>query len=623
MVQSLGISVGNSNSYVAACQGGGIEILLNEYSNRSTPSMVAFTDHSRSIGVDASSNFFMNIKNTIYDLMVLLGKPYKELTLTDDQNRPYYAFKLEEAEDGQALVVVRHLGEERKFTITQVLAMLFTKLRGVASDATDCVIACPQFFEETQKVALARAASIAGLNPLQIISDMSAVILNYAYYRTTKEDTHKFIAFINFGQSNLQSVVAWLTPREDMVRILAAESEPVGGRDFDRLLADYFVSEHKLDLTPKSYLKLVFSCEKLKRLLSANANDVPINVESLISEDKDFTARIDRATFENLSKPLLERVENCLRRTLENAKVNFDKMMAEVAESAKAAEVARGIEASKAVEAAKKAELAKAKKAAEVAKAEAAKSAEAAKGDTNAEQEVNGDVLVSESDTNETKEPQQVPMEAEPEELTKATAEEAKAVQAAKAAKAAEKAIASQANKLTKLMDVKFDLQIVEMVGGSTRVPAMRKLIQDVFNLTPSTTLNTDEAVARGCVLHCATLHPGMKVKREVKIVGSKPFLKSSSTNCDKESRRVELELITSDRKYKSRTEARNALEEYIYSERSKLQEGDQFLSDLTATLDWLFCDEGEEASEDEYNARLVELRKASEARLVENNNKS
>lgn len=630
MVQSLGISVGNQNSYVAAGQGGGIEILLNEYSNRATPSMVAFTDHSRSIGVDASSNIFMNIKNTIYDLMVLLGKSYREI----QDSRANYPFKLEEAQDGQALVVVRHLGEERKFTITQVLAMLFTKLKGIASDTTECVISCPQSYTDIQKDALVKAALIAGLNPLQVISDMSAVVLNYAYYRTTKEDTHKFIAFINFGQSNLQCVVAWLTPRDDVVRILAAESESVGGRDFDQILADHFVDKHKLTLTPKAYLKLVFSCEKLKRLLSANANEIPINVESLISEDKDFTDRIDRATFESLSDHILKKVESCFQRALENAKINFDHMMLDIAESAKAAENARATEAARAVEAAKAAKAATAAR--EKAAAEAAAAAAAAQAKADAEAyaaKVGGEAGQKPAESNghqEAVEPEEakspagttktVPMEAEPEELTKAKAEEAKAQQEAKTAKSAEKAMSSQANKLNKMLDIKFDLQVVEMVGGSTRIPAIKQRIQAIFNLTPSTTLNTDEAVARGCVLHCATLHPGMKVRREVRILGSEHFYKLSAV-CDKDSRKIEQDLIESDKKYKSRTEARNTLEEFIYAERSKLQEGDQYLVQLSETLDWLFSDEGEDASEESYLGKLQELKKSAESKLVENNN--
>ena len=631
MVQSLGISVGNANSYVAACQGGGIEILLNEFSNRSTPSMVAFTDKARCIGTEASSNFFMNMKNTVYDLMVLLGKPFKEV----DASR--YPFKIEEGSGGQVIVVVRHLGEERKFTITQVLAMLMTKLRGIAGDSLDCVLSCPQFYNDSQKTALIQAGLIAGLNPLQVITDMSAVILNYAYYRTTKEDTHKFIAFINFGQSNLQSVVAWLTPKEDVVRILAAESAPVGGNDFDRRLAEHFIKTCNLTLNQKSYLKLVSACEKVKRLLSANANEIPINVESLISEDKDFSARIDRATFEEMSQDLLNEVQDCFKRTFENAKANFEKFMNDTVEAAKATEVARAAEAQKTAQLSKEADDAKAirlvaeAKAAEEAKARAEK--KAAEDVTDQAKEANGDVPMSESTENNEQEQTQdkavnnnnaksannkeTAMEVESEELTKARNDENKAVQAVKASRASEKSMASQISRLNRLSQLKFELNAIEMVGGSSRVPAIRQRIQSVFNLAPSTTLNTDEAVARGCALHCATLHPGMKVKREVRILNAEPFSKPSGLTCDKDLRRVELELITQDRRYMTRTEARNSLEEYIYVERSKLQEGDQFLEKLSSELDWLFTDEGEEAPEDVYNKKLSQLKQASEARLV------
>lgn len=597
MVQSLGISVGNSNSYVAAGQGGGIEILLNEYSNRSTPSMVAFTDHSRSIGVDAANNIFMNIKNTIYDIMVLVGRPYKEII--SSEKRLNYPFKLEEADDGQALVVIRHLGVERKFNLTQILGMLFTKLRGVASGARDCVISCPQFFGDNQKAALVSAALIAGLNPLQIISDMSAVVLNYAYYRTTKEDTHKIIAFINFGHSNLQSVVAWLNPREDIVQILAAESESIGGRDFDKILADHFVKEHKLTLTPKSYLKLVFACEKLKKLLSATANEIPLHVESLISEDQDFTARIDRATFEEVSKNLLNQIESCFKKTLANAKANFDKMIAEVKE------VNGSIAANKE----------QAKEAASVPPSNAPNTEEAAARDGAAlNPEMKGDEAAKAVDVEMVDGPTKTP----------ANKEQAQNVSGVPPSTNTEEAASKEGATLhlgLKLEDF-AKVAEVEMVGGTTRIPAIKQLVQDVFSVSPSTTLNTDEAVARGCVLQCATLHPGMKVKREVKIIGSDTFVKPGSLTCDEGLRRVELELVTSDSKYKSRTEARNNLEEYIYSERSKLQQGDGFLDELAQTLDWLFSDEGEDASEEDYNNKLNGLKKASEERLKANNNK-
>ncbi|KAJ9601801.1 hypothetical protein L9F63_000029, partial [Diploptera punctata] len=57
------------------------------------------------------------------------------------------------------------------------------------------------------------------------------------------------------------------------------------------------------------------------------------------------------------------------------------------------------------------------------------------------------------------------------------------------------------------------DIYSVEIVGGSSRIPAIKHLIEAVFGKQPSTTLNQDEAVSRGCALQCAMLSPAIRVR--------------------------------------------------------------------------------------------------------------
>ena len=57
------------------------------------------------------------------------------------------------------------------------------------------------------------------------------------------------------------------------------------------------------------------------------------------------------------------------------------------------------------------------------------------------------------------------------------------------------------------------DIYSVEIVGGSTRVPAIKKIIEKVYGKIASTTLNQDEAVSRGCALQCAILSPAVRVR--------------------------------------------------------------------------------------------------------------
>ncbi|KAI8384690.1 heat shock protein 70 family [Radiomyces spectabilis] len=57
------------------------------------------------------------------------------------------------------------------------------------------------------------------------------------------------------------------------------------------------------------------------------------------------------------------------------------------------------------------------------------------------------------------------------------------------------------------------DIDAVEMVGGTTRIPAIKTTISKYFNKEISTTLNQDEAVSRGAALQCAMLSPVFKVR--------------------------------------------------------------------------------------------------------------
>ncbi|XP_052010786.1 heat shock 70 kDa protein 4b [Xyrauchen texanus] len=67
------------------------------------------------------------------------------------------------------------------------------------------------------------------------------------------------------------------------------------------------------------------------------------------------------------------------------------------------------------------------------------------------------------------------------------------------------------------------DIHAVEVVGGASRMPAIKERIGKFFGKEPSTTLNADEAVARGCALQCAILSPAFKV-REFSITDVVPY---------------------------------------------------------------------------------------------------
>ena len=58
----------------------------------------------------------------------------------------------------------------------------------------------------------------------------------------------------------------------------------------------------------------------------------------------------------------------------------------------------------------------------------------------------------------------------------------------------------------------KTSIDVVELVGGAMRTPMLRQIVVEETGLEPMTTMNMDEAVARGAAIQCAILSPAFKV---------------------------------------------------------------------------------------------------------------
>ncbi|XP_038834068.1 heat shock 70 kDa protein 4-like isoform X2 [Salvelinus namaycush] len=181
------------------------------------------------------------------------------------------------------------------------------------------------------------------------------------------------------------------------LQMLASASDAaLGGKDFDEVLVNHFCEEfgkkYKLDVKtkPRALVRLYQECEKLKKLMSANSSDLPLNIECFMN-DIDVTGKLNRGHFEEMCAGLLAKVEAPLRSVMEQAKLK------------------------------------------------------------------------------------------------------------------------------------KEDLYAVEIVGGASRIPAVKERVCKFFGKELSMTLNADEAVARGCALQCAILSPAFKV-REFSITDVVPY---------------------------------------------------------------------------------------------------
>lgn len=326
MSTPFGIDLGNNNSVIAVARNRGIDVVVNEVSNRATPTIVGFGMKARAIGETGATQQTSNLKNTVTGLKRLLGLNGKSPELSVEQK--YSTVELSSDEQNNTIANVRYQGEKHSFTSIQLAAMYLNKLKlttekETKSNIKDVCLAVPVWYTESQRRAAADSCKIAGLNPVRIVNEVTAAAVGYGVFKTDlPEDEPKKIAFIDIGHSSYTCTVAAIKKGEMKV-LGTGYDKHFGGRDFDRAITEYFADEFKekfkIDIrtNPKAYSRVLTAAEKLKKVLSANTA-APINIESVMN-DVDVSSQLTREELENLVKPLLERVANPVTEALEMA----------------------------------------------------------------------------------------------------------------------------------------------------------------------------------------------------------------------------------------------------------------------------------------------------------------
>ncbi|RXW24318.1 hypothetical protein EST38_g1518 [Candolleomyces aberdarensis] len=312
----VGVDFGTLHSKIGVARHRGIDIITNEVSNRQTPSLIGFGPKVRAIGEAAKTQETSNFKNTIGSLQRCIGR-----TLNDPQiqnyEKKFINAKLVDV-NGTVGTEVNYVGERQTFSYTQLVGMYFGKLRDIASKelkvgVSDVVIAVPGWYTDIQRRALLDAAAIANLNVLRLINDTTATALGYGITKTDLPDPEspRHVAFVDVGHATLSvSVVAFA--KGQLTVLSTAYNQNLGGRDIDYALVQHFANEfkgkYKIDVmsNPKAVFRLTAGCEKLKKVLSANSESV-INVESIMN-DIDANSKLSREELEELIKPQLEGV---------------------------------------------------------------------------------------------------------------------------------------------------------------------------------------------------------------------------------------------------------------------------------------------------------------------------
>ncbi|GJQ10415.1 hypothetical protein GpartN1_g2206.t1 [Galdieria partita] len=319
----IGIDLGTTYSCVGVMQNGKVEIIANELGNRITPSYVSFTPEERLVGDAAKNQAPLNPTNTIYDVKRFIGRRFDEPTVQRDKKLlPYEIVN----KDGKPYIQVEIKGEKKLFAPEEISAMVLGKMKKIAEEflgkeIKNAVVTVPAYFNDAQRQATKDAGTIAGLNVLRIINEPTAAAIAYGLDKRGKE---KNVLVFDLGGGTFD--VTLLTIDNGVFEVVATNGDThLGGEDFDQRVVDYFVKlfkkKYEKDLTKdrKAMAKLKREVEKAKRALSSQSQ-VRVEIESLY-DNQDFSETLTRARFEELNADLFRKTLKPVEKVLQDAEM--------------------------------------------------------------------------------------------------------------------------------------------------------------------------------------------------------------------------------------------------------------------------------------------------------------
>ncbi|ADU67106.1 molecular chaperone DnaK [Desulfurispirillum indicum] len=322
MGKVIGIDLGTTNSCVAVMEGGDAKVIANAEGNRTTPSIVAFTDKDeRLVGLTAKRQAITNPENTLFAIKRYIGRKYdSDIVQRDVKSLP---FKLSGASNGD----VRIGAQGKDYSPQEISAMVLQKMKQTAEDylgetVTEAVITVPAYFNDSQRQATKDAGKIAGLEVLRIINEPTAAALAYGMDKKGDE----VVAVFDLGGGTFD--VSILEISEGVFEVKSTNGDThLGGEDFDQRILNYVADEFKkesgIDLRndKMALQRLKEAAEKAKHELSGSM-ETEINLPFITmdaSGPKHLQIKLTRAKLEQLVEDLIERTIEPCRKALKDA----------------------------------------------------------------------------------------------------------------------------------------------------------------------------------------------------------------------------------------------------------------------------------------------------------------
>ncbi|MEA1930787.1 molecular chaperone DnaK [Halohasta litorea] len=298
----LGIDLGTTNSAFAVMEGGEPEIIVNSEGNRTTPSVVAFSDDDeRLVGKPAKNQAVQNPDKTIQSIKRHMGEEDYEVEIEGDS-----------------------------YTPEQISAMILQKIKRDAEeylghDVEKAVITVPAYFNDKQRQATKNAGQIAGFEVDRIVNEPTAASMAYGL----DDESDQTVLVYDLGGGTFD--VSVLELGDGVYDVVATNGDnDLGGDDWDDAIIDHlaeeFENDHGIDLREdrQALQRLKEAAEEAKIELSSR-KEAKINLPFITATDSGpvhLETSITRATFESLTSDLIDRTVGPTEQAIEDAGIS-------------------------------------------------------------------------------------------------------------------------------------------------------------------------------------------------------------------------------------------------------------------------------------------------------------
>lgn len=297
------------------------KIIENSEGARTTPSVVAFTEEGRYVGVAAKRQAVVNPENTLFATKRLIGRKYTDAEVQRDIKEVPY--KIVQHSNGDAWLEAR--GE--KYSPSQIGGFVLGKMKETAESylmksVKNAVVTVPAYFNDSQRQATKDAGQIAGLNVLRVVNEPTAAALAYGL----EKEADRVIAVYDLGGGTFD--ISILEIQSGVFEVKSTNGDThLGGEDFDivlvRHMLQHFKKETGIDLSNDrmAIQRIREGAEKAKiELSSALSTDINLPfITADASGPKHLSMKMTRGQLEKIIDPLVQKTVDPVRKALKDA----------------------------------------------------------------------------------------------------------------------------------------------------------------------------------------------------------------------------------------------------------------------------------------------------------------